>query len=129
MIQDRARGKASKEGKVDRTLKSYLLQEAEATSREAKIRWCEERGLAVTSLQHDGIFISNLADGMSLGDTEDELSRVATEACGFEVVVKGKKIGYRAEQDGVGDMRVTLESMRTALAEKTTWRKTRTEKL
>ena len=38
------------------TLKSYMLQEeAEAASREAKIRWCEQAGVRVVSLQHDGI--------------------------------------------------------------------------
>ena len=37
------------------TPKSYMLQEAEAASREAKIKWCEQANVRVVSLQHDGI--------------------------------------------------------------------------
>ena len=39
-------------------VKSYLLQEAEAVSRAAKVAWCEAHGLRVVNLQHDGILVS-----------------------------------------------------------------------
>ena len=41
--------------KASLTAKSYILQEAEATSREAKLWECKKRGIQVGSLQHDGI--------------------------------------------------------------------------
>jgi len=41
MLNMRAAGNKKKEEKVERTLKSYLLQEAEATSRGAKVAWLQ----------------------------------------------------------------------------------------
>ena len=77
--------------KAGLTTKSYLLQEAEATSRLAKAEWCREKGLEVTSLQHDGIMIdmeANIYEEASKG-----MSAAATKACRYtvEVVVKGVK--------------------------------------
>ena len=46
---------SKKWGKASLTAKSYILQEAEATSREAKLWECKKRGIQVGSLQHDGI--------------------------------------------------------------------------
>ena len=65
----RARAQPTKRGKrgkrrrrnncPDMTLKSYLLQEAEAVSREAKLAAAAARGLRVVGLQHDGIALSS----------------------------------------------------------------------
>ena len=51
---------AHKPGKPhpERTVKSYCLQEAESTSRTAKLDWCHRNGHAVVSLQHDGLIIA-----------------------------------------------------------------------
>ena len=77
--------------KASLTTKSYLLQEAEAMSRLAKAEWCREKGLEVTSLQHDGIMIdmkANMYEEASKG-----MSAAATKTCRYtvEVVVKGVK--------------------------------------
>eukprot|EP00966_Prymnesium_polylepis_P102706 2379180-Prymnesium_polylepis.1 len=40
-----------------RRVKSYLLQEAEAVSRAAKMAWCQAKRLRVVNLQHDGIVV------------------------------------------------------------------------
>ena len=42
----------------DRTLKSYILQEAESVSRGAKVAWAEKIGADWISLQHDGVVIA-----------------------------------------------------------------------
>jgi hypothetical protein len=46
----------------ERTLASYIFQEKEAISRNAKIAWCTQKGHKVHNLQHDGIIVS-LATG------------------------------------------------------------------
>ena len=63
-------------------LKSYLLQEAEATAREAKIAWLEANGMRVTSLQHDGVMASGTVGQEQI---EKGTSEAASLACGFEV--------------------------------------------
>ena len=74
--------------KAGRTAKSYVLQEAECTARNAKIHvsWCQSRGLRVTNLQHDGVVVAGIAPG-----EEEEAGRgmgeAATVACGFQVEV------------------------------------------
>ena len=45
------------QGKPLSTLKSYILQEAEGISRDAKRRWCTAHGHRCYSLQHDGVVI------------------------------------------------------------------------
>ena len=93
--------------KASLTTKSYLLQEAEAMSRLAKAEWCRERGLEVTSLQHDGIMIDmkeNMYEEASKG-----MSAAATKTCRYtvEVVVKGVKGGW-----DLPPLRATQESGR-----------------
>ena len=75
--------------KAGLTTKSYLLQEAEATSRLAKAEWCREKGLGVTSLQHDGIMID--MEASIYKEASRGMSAAATKACRYtvEVVVKG----------------------------------------
>ena len=73
--------------------KSYLLQEAEAVSRAAKMGWCAEHGVRVTSIQHDGIMVAHLPAGRTGEDVAAALAQAATAACGYEVHVKATHIG------------------------------------
>ena len=41
----------------ERTLKSYVLQETEAISREQKLRWARTTDRAAVNLQHDGVLL------------------------------------------------------------------------
>ena len=69
-------------------LKSYLLQEAEAVSRMAKVRWCTEHGVTVTNLQHDGIVVQAVPDGLTAEEMAEQLGMAASVAAGYEVVVE-----------------------------------------
>jgi hypothetical protein len=46
----------------------------------------------VISLQHDGIVGYGLPDGMTCDDVATKLSQVATEGCGYQVVVEAKPL-------------------------------------
>ena len=70
--------------------KSYMLQEAEATSREAKIRWAREKGIRVINLQHDGIVL--MLDPEKEKETTRALQETASEACGYKIRIKAKKL-------------------------------------
>ena len=72
------------------TLKSYMLQEAEAASREAKIKWCERAGVRVVSLQHDGI-VAIVGAGDESDRAAEGMAREATAACGYGVKVIPKR--------------------------------------
>ena len=66
--------------KADKTLQAYLLQEAEATSRAAKIRWCQQKGLEVANLQHDGIFVRTWDESQwSAKDIERGMEQAASQ--------------------------------------------------
>ena len=84
MVQDMRR-KQGPAGGERRTLKSFLLQEGEAASRQAKCRWCRERGIDIYQLQHDGIVVGKRVDG---GYVAGEMSEAASAACGMKVVVQ-----------------------------------------
>eukprot|EP00966_Prymnesium_polylepis_P083907 1942753-Prymnesium_polylepis.3 len=86
--KDRAAGKDPK-----RRVNSYLLQEAEAVSRAAKMAWCAEHALRVINLQHDGIVVYGLPDGATQQDVERDLSAAASAASGYQVVVEAESIG------------------------------------
>ena len=75
--------------KAPRTAKSFILQEAEATARNAKIAWCDTHGKRVLSLQHDGILVADIAPG-SEPQVAAEMSAAATAACGYNVKVEVK---------------------------------------
>jgi len=92
MLRGAAGGDEKAVAKVDRTWKSYVLQEAEATSREAKITWCRENGISVGNLQHDGIYVYGCPEGMTREGLEKGMSEAASKACGFPVVVVSKEI-------------------------------------
>ena len=89
------------------TAKSYLLQEAESTSRLAKLEWCKEERIPVLSLQHDGVMIGIGAERHE--EARRGMSKSATEASGYnvEVVVKGIKEKNRGggREGGVGHAR------------------------
>ncbi len=74
--------------KASQTAQSYILQEAEAVSRFAKISQCESLGLRVTNLQHDGI-TTMLHPSLSHEQVAAHVSRAATAGSGYRVVVVG----------------------------------------
>ena len=76
-------------GKVERTLKSFRLQEGEAVARQAKVRWCGAHGLQVYQLQHDGIAVERKGDVVQAAR---DMSVVASAACALRVVVVGEAI-------------------------------------
>ena len=73
--------------KVSRTTQSYILQEAEAVSRLAKIKKAKELGLKVFNLQHDGIATGRLAGGAPTMQIARLLGEAATTASGYRVIV------------------------------------------
>ena len=77
--------------KAEKTVKSYLLQEAEAASREAKMAWCVRHGVRVMSQQHDGVLCAP-AEGRTWEELARELTAASREWCGFEVDVEAKQI-------------------------------------
>jgi hypothetical protein len=95
----RSKGKRGKRRRArarpELTLKSYVLQEAEAVSREAKMREAEARGARVVSLQHDGIAILNVQDGAE-GDMARGLGEVASQAVGYSTSVVLERVGADA---------------------------------
>ena len=74
--------------------KSYVLQEAEAVSREAKIGWALQRGVPVHSLQHDCVVIGrrgrNAADVAEGAVMAREMSHAASSKAGYGVRVTAK---------------------------------------
>ena len=75
------------------TLKSYLLQEAEAVSREAKLAWLADRppSQRAISLQHDGLGIIGFPSE-EWDEVAAAMSRAAEQAAGYPVVVKLEKV-------------------------------------
>ena len=75
-------------------VKSYLLQEAEAISREAKLRWAIANNERVVSLQHDGVVIKmDATNKKKIEEITEALKVEATRECGYEVAIKGKALG------------------------------------
>ena len=75
------------------TLKSLVLQEAEAVGREAKLRTATALGLRVVNLQHDGGVVVGIEEG-----GEDEVARAVSEAVtassGYESRVTIEKVRH-----------------------------------
>jgi hypothetical protein len=67
--------------------KSYILQEAEAAVRSAKVEWCEMVGVQVLGLQHDGIWVSR-QEGRGGEEAAKMMSEFVSKKCGYEVVIK-----------------------------------------
>lgn len=74
-----------------RTLKSYVLQEMEAFSREAKMKHCVCNGHAVINLQHDGVVVRP-STGTDPSVLRMQLSRVCTSALGYTQPVECKEM-------------------------------------
>ena len=75
------------------TLKSFVLQEAEAVGREAKIRAAASMGLRVVNLQHDGIVVTGVREERR-EMVEDAMSEAVTASCGYEARVTLERIRY-----------------------------------
>jgi len=69
------------------TLKSFILQEAEAVGREAKLRAAAVMGLRVVSLQHDGVAFTGFGVAGRQAEIAEAMSREVTAACGYRAVV------------------------------------------
>ena len=73
--------------------KSYVLQEAEAVGRDAKIAWAVDHGIPVHSLQHDCVFLGKLPGQLIGRDDQklaDALSKAVTDASGYAVKVQAQ---------------------------------------
>jgi ribonuclease HI len=86
---------ANKAGKKDERArrmawKSYILQEAEAVSREAKLQWSWQHGVRVVNLQHDGIVAMVSGDQQEQERAAQAMAQMATARCGFEVRIEPK---------------------------------------
>ena len=68
-------------------LKSFVLQEAEAVSREAKIRAAAALGLRVVSLQHDGLAFTGFAVEDRLHEIATSMGAEVTASCRYEAAV------------------------------------------
>ena len=82
--------------------KSYVLQEAEAVAREAKLAWCARHEVRVMSLQHDGIVTGKLGEGWDEESAAHAMQEEATQACGLEGQVKGEACWCDAAEDWGG---------------------------
>ena len=70
-------------------MKSYLLQEADAVSRQAKLDTAKRLNLRVHSLQHDGI-LGGMHDTLSPTEVANVMSQDASHAAGYKVEVTVK---------------------------------------
>ena len=73
----------------ERTLCSYVWQEAEGVSRAAKLAWCRSGGHTPHNLQHDGVIIE-LARGVTPAEAVASLHDVCSHALGFVQPVEVK---------------------------------------
>ena len=73
----------------ERTLKSYVLQEAEAISRCEKLRWAEAAGRLPVNLQHDGLLVQ-LWSGDDRVEVARSLERLSTAVLGYDQPVAHK---------------------------------------
>ena len=73
----------------ERTLASYVFQEAEGVSREAKLWWAGVHGATCHSLQHDGVVLQ-LDGGWAPAAAAHALSQACSQALGYEQPVTEK---------------------------------------
>ena len=74
------RKRRRKKSRPEMTLKSYVLQEAEAVGREAKITAAPLLGLRVVGLQHDGVAVLGVKDETEVAE---RMSSAITAASGY----------------------------------------------
>ena len=73
----------------ERTVASYIFQEAEGISRATKLWWARVQGHTVQNLQHDGVVLQ-LVRGADPRQATRELSRACSRALGYEQPVTAK---------------------------------------
>ena len=59
------------------------------------MEWCEDQGVRVMSLQHDGVMVAQWSSALGLSEegVAEQLSMAASRACGYEVVVTATPVG------------------------------------
>ena len=89
MVQhlNEAMGRSQKQH--ERTLKSYVFQEAEGVSRRAKLDWCLQHGCLPINLQHDGVVV-RLTAAWDASAAMAELSQASSAALGYSQPVEVK---------------------------------------
>ena len=96
----------------ERTLKSFLLQEAESFSREAKAEWCAMNSHAAVNLQHDGVIVA-LRSGTSVEEAVTQMQHASETALGY---AQGCEIKAPELPPGVvASAPVTLDAIAAAL--------------
>ena len=73
----------------ERTVASYVFQEAEGVSRRAKVWWAQCKGHVVHNLQHDGLVLQ-LRHGDDVETVRQQLAAVSTRALGYQQPVTVK---------------------------------------
>ena len=73
----------------ERTLASYVFQEAEGVSRQAKVRWAVQQGHTVLNLEHDGVVLA-FEPGVGMAQAERDLRRACSHALGYDQPVEHK---------------------------------------
>ena len=77
----------------ERTLASYVFQDFEGQSREAKLWWCEVHGHRPLNLQHDGVVVAlRSVDGEAITAQQAAalVGSVCTAALGYDQPVTAK---------------------------------------
>jgi len=85
----RTRGDDRRLEHPERTVASYVFQEAEGVSRRAKVWWARCKGHAVLNLQHDGLVLQ-LRHGDGAEAVRQQLAAVSTRALGYQQPVAVK---------------------------------------
>ena len=78
----RAGGDVARLAHPERTLASYVFQEAEGLSRRAKLQWAVRGGHTVQNLQHDGVVI-RLARNLGADAAATQLTAACTQALAY----------------------------------------------
>lgn len=71
----------------ERTLASYVFQEAEGLSRRTKLQWAVRGGHTVQNLQHDGVVV-RLEGGLGAGEAAGQLTAACTRALAYRQCVE-----------------------------------------
>ena len=101
----------TKQRHANRTLKSYVFQNFESISRDAKVRWATANGHAAISSQHDGVVIA-LTEGADAEEVRSQLERASEEELGYEqpceikAMTSGDEPQTRERTDDELEMRV-----------------------
>lgn len=98
----------------ERTLKSFVLSEAESFSREAKVEWCaQQSGAVACSLQHDGVVIA-LDEELSVEAVRAQMQRVSSAVLGYEQACEHK--AFEVPEGAHAPPLASLGALRDALA-------------